>query len=127
MMIPSSGYRYDMGFKVNGNRIPDPYQYSGTESALDTSAERDATGYLHRQMVATKRPVKIKWQNIDWDMITEILSHVKEDSFMFTCPDPSLGGMVTRKCYAGDREWDCVWSPDGKESIGNLSFSVIEY
>lgn len=116
-----------MGFKVNGQPIPDPSQYSGTESALDTSAERDANGYLHRAMVAIKRPVKIKWDNVDWAMITQILSLVKEDRFKFTCPDPSLGGMVTRECYAGDREWDCVWAPDGKEEIGTLSFSVIEY
>lgn len=120
-------YRYDMRFAVNGELIPDPTEYSGTESSLDTSAERDATGYLHRTMVAIKHPVKIKWKNIDWDMITKILAKVKGDRFEFTCPDPSQGGVVTRTCYAGDREWDCVWSPDGVDSLGNLSFSVIEY
>lgn len=120
-------YRYDMGFLVDGKPIPDPFEFSGTESALDTSAERDATGYLHRAMVATKHPYKIKWQNIEWEMINQILAKVKGDRFQFTCPDPANGLPSTRECYAGDREWNCRWSPEGKEYIGDLSFSVIEY
>lgn len=126
-------YRYDMQFAVNGNPIPDPYEYSGTESDLDTEAERDATGYLHRRKVATKHPLKIKWQNIDWWMIEYILGLVKEgaqDRFQFTCIDPAVGPEpVTRTCYAGDREWSCEWIPGGdyREGLGNLSFSVIEF
>lgn len=120
-------YRFDMGFAVDGYPIPDPYEFSGTESALDTSAERDATGYLHRTMVATKHPLKIKWQNIDWPIINEILDRVKGDKFMFTCHDPAAGGIVTRECYAGDRDWTCKWAPGGGKYIGDLSFSVIEY
>lgn len=119
-------YRYDMGFKVNGERIPDPFKYSGADSPLDTMGERDATGYLHRQMVAIKEPMKIEWQNIDWDVIKEIMQKVKGEKFEFTCPDP-VEGIITRECYAGDREWNCVWAPEGKRYIGNLSFSVIEY
>ena len=120
-------YRYDMGFQVDGHPIPDPFEYSGTESALDTSGERDATGYLHRAMVATKHPLKIKWQNIEWEMINRILGLVVGDKFLFTCPDPSAGGMVTRECYAGDRDWSCKWSPKGQDYIGDVSFSIIEY
>lgn len=120
-------YRYDMGFMVDGHPIPDPFEYSGAESALDTSAERDATGYLHRAMVATKHPLKIKWQNIDWKMINQILALVIGERFMFTGPDPAAGGMVTRECYAGDREWTCQWMPGGDAGIGDLSFSVIEF
>lgn len=120
-------YRFDMGFAVNDEPIPDPFEYSGSESSLDTSAERDATGYLHRNMVAIKHPMKIKWQNIDWKMICFILDKVRKDRFRFTCPDPAAGGIVTRECYAGDREWTCQWMPGGGEGIGDLSFSVIEY
>lgn len=125
-MMPIT-YRYEMGFMVDGYPIPDPYEYSGMESSLDTQAERDATGWLHRNMVAIKHPLKLRWQNIDWETITEILNLVKGDKFEFTCDDPAVGGVVTRTCYAGDREWTCRWMPGGENGIGDLSFSVIEY
>ena len=62
-------YRYNMGFSINGEPIPDPSEFSGKESDLDTMGERDATGYLHRNMVATKYPVKLSYKNIPWDML----------------------------------------------------------
>lgn len=120
-------YRYDMGFMVDGQPIPDPAAFSGSDSSLDTSAERDANGMLHRAMVATKHPLKIEWRNIEWNMITSILKKVAGESFQFTYPDPSTGGHSTRTCYAGDRSWDCVWAPSDGIYIGTLSFSVIEY
>ena len=120
-------YRYDMGFAVNGSPLPDPASFGGTENSLDTEAERDASGYLHRNMVATKHTYKMGWKNIDWQMMTDILSKVSGSKFQFTAPDPSAGETVTRDCYAGDRSWECVWSPAGEDSIGNLSFNVIEY
>lgn len=120
-------YRYDMGFAINGSPIPDPATYGGSESALDTSAERDATGYLHRTMVATKHTFKMGWKNITWDMTQSILKKVSPAKFEFTVPDPADGRAKTYECYAGDRSWECVWSPGGEDSIGNLSFNVIEY
>lgn len=120
-------YRFDMGFAVNGNPLPDPATYGGTENSLDTKAERDASGNLHREMVATKHTYKMGWRNIEWQMISDILSYVRGEEFDFTAPDPATGENVTRKCYAGDRTWDCVWSPAGEDSLGNLNFNVIEY
>ena len=120
-------YRYDMGFVANGKPLPDPSKFGATENSLDTSAERDATGYLHRAMVATKHTYSLGWKNITWDMTKQILNAVVGESFMFKCPDPSTGGIRESKCYAGDRKYDCVWYPDGEDSVGNLSFNVIEY
>ena len=120
-------YRYTMGFAVDGQPIPDPAGFSGSDSALDTSAERDANGLLHRAMVATKHPLKIEWRHIEWDMITSILKKVAGESFQFTYPDPSTGSQSTRTCYAGDRSWNCVWAPADRTYIGMLSFSVIEF
>ena len=120
-------YRFAMGVMVDGQPIPDPYGFSGSDSSLDTSAERDANGMLHRAMVAVKHPLKIEWRHIEWNVITEILSKVVSDRFQFTYPDPSTGTQSTRTCYAGDRSWTCVWAPEDKTYIGNLSFSVIEF
>ena len=120
-------YRYDLGFAVNGKPLPDPSGFGATENSLDTSAERDARGYLHRAMVATKHTYKLSWRNIDWDMTKRILNAVVGESFSFTCPDPATGEKKTRKCYAGDRQWECTWFPGGKDSLGTLSFNVFEY
>lgn len=118
---------YDMGFAVNGIPIPDPSVYTGAESDLDTMGERDATGYLHRNRVATKHPLKIEYQNISWDTIMTICPLLREDKFRFTFPDPFDGGMRTIDAYVGDRDFECVWKPLNGVSIGNLKFSVIEY
>lgn len=123
-------YRWELGFQVDGVLLPDPTEFSGAHSSLDLSGKRDANGLLHRQMVALKNPLKIGWDNIDKDMICKILALVKEESFSFTYPDPVLGTMNTRTCYAGDRSWDFhhMINEYGREKyIGSLKFSVIEF
>lgn len=119
-------YHYEMGFMVNQVAIPDPTGFSGAVSDLDTMGKRDATGYLHRCMVATKHPLKLKYENINWDMIRTICSLMASEKFSFSYPDPAVG-IKTIDAYVGDREWEVVSSAPGCEPIGNLSFSVIEY
>lgn len=120
------GYRYDMGFKIGNTAIPDPYKFTGAVSALDTLGKRDATGTLHRNMVATKHPLKIEYQNIEWSKIQEICALMTGESFSFTYNDPSVG-LQTITAYVGDREWEAVRTVWNKPYIGNLKFSVIEY
>ena len=120
-------WHYDMGFTVDGTPIPDPSTFSGADSALDASGERDANGYLHRDMVATKHPLKIDWNALDWGTINEILPLVKGESFMFTYPDPCSGTMQTIKAYAGDRAWNVTRIMEDGTYVGSLSFSVIEF
>ena len=120
-------YTYKMGFAVDGTAIPDPSGFSGADSALDASGERDANGYLHRDMVATKHPLKIEWNALDWGMMMEILPLVKGEQFMFTYPDPCSGEYQTIEAYAGDRAWDVQRILDDGTYVGKLSFSVIEF
>ena len=79
---------YSMGFKVGNTAIPDPSAFSGKESDLDTMGERDATGYLHRNRVATKHPLNLEYKNIPWSTILEIGSLLTNAKFSFTYPDP---------------------------------------
>lgn len=121
-----AGLRYDMGFKIGTTSIPDPAGFTGAVSDLDTMGKRDATGYLHRKMVATKHPLKLKYQNIPWSLIQTICGLMASPKFRFTYPDPARG-LSTIYAYVGDREWEVISAADGSEPIGNLSFSVIEY
>lgn len=134
MLIDSEGVvreypepTYTMGFCVDGTPIPDPTAFSGAESDLDTMGERDATGYLHRNRVATKHPLKIDYNNISWNLIMDISALLKKDKFTFTFPSPFTGDMQTIEAYVGDRNFETVRSPYGGVWIGNLKFSIIEY
>lgn len=120
-------YNYEMGFSVDGFPLPDPSEYSGIDSALDTQGSRDATGEAHRDMVATKNPIKLKWNALDWDMISEILSHLREEYVTVTYPDPSTRTIRTMTAYAGDRDWDVkLITTPRRQYVGTLSFSLIE-
>ena len=125
-------YNYEMGFQVNGSPIPDPAVFTGKASALDTEGGRDATGTLHRNMVATKRPLKLEYHGISWKMMETIMSKMTGSSFKFTFPDP-MSGTITITAYVGDRDWETIMANGAREGdwknrwFGNLNFSVIEY
>ena len=118
---------YSMGFSVDGVPIPDPQSYTGAESDLDTMGKRDATGYLHRNKVATKHPLKFEYKNIPWETIMDIGRLMKKDKFSFTYPSPFTGEMETMDAYAGDRDFTTVQSISGRVWLGDLKFSIIEY
>lgn len=117
---------YSMGFKIDNSPIPDPMEFSGAVSDLDSMGERDATGLLHRDRVATKHHLKLEYKNISWDVLESICSKMRNPSFQFTYVDP-VDGEITITAYVGDRDWDDVYSPEDECWIGNLKFSVIEY
>ena len=118
---------YKLGFSIDGTNIPDPSGFGGKESDLDTLGERDMLGDLHRNMVATKHPVDITYNNIPFAAIRAIGALISEQ-FAFTYPDPfSETGTRTITAYAGDRNFDAVWMPEDGEYYGNLKFSIIEY
>ena len=92
--VPEDGYRYTMGFAVGTsnpptNMLPDPAGWRGSESDLDTMGERDATGYLHRKMVATKHPIKIHYNALKWSKLAEIRPLLNHEKLYFTFPDPA--------------------------------------
>lgn len=125
--LPNSN-RYEMGFKVDGVSIPDPAVFSGAESDLDTMGERDANGELHRQMVATKHPLKFEYHNISWGTLMAITGEMfGKEKFSFTYPSPFAGVMVTMDAYVGDRQFEAVWCEPYHAHLANLSFSVIQY
>ena len=119
--------QYTMGFAIDNQPIPDPAVFTGAESDLDTMGERDATGYLHRNKVATKYPMKLEYHNVRWEVIMDICALVRKDKFTFTFPSPFVGGEQTIDAYVGDREFECVWAPLNGVYIGNLKLSLIEY
>lgn len=130
MSVPASGireYRYSMGFRVNDIPIPDPATFSGAISDLDTSAERDASGTLHRCKVATKTPLKLGYVAIEWDMFKAIASLISDAEFEFTFFSPQTCDFETITAYVGDRDWEAVWCPEDGVYLCDMDFSIIEY
>lgn len=122
-------YHYDLGFKISGNAIPDPSGFKYSVADVDTSAERDTTGLLHRKMVATKHNVGLTYNAIDYETAQQILGWLNHPSFTLTYPDPQTGALRSGKYYVGDRSLEATWTPtaDKWRWIGSLSFDMIEY
>lgn len=124
-------------FSVNGHALPDPASYDYTSQSLDTSAERDTAGLLHRKMVATKFNVALKWNGLSYTKVQQILSWVKGQEFIFAfpCPEEEITesnpyGLHTGKYYCGDRKVSLLKAmyPDDKSKwVCSLQFDLIEY
>ena len=123
-------YRYALSFTVDGTTIPDPAAYAVTDADLDTAAERDMTGLLHRDMVASKVSLEITYKAIDIDMATKIMALIKKTEFQFTFFDTTSGEVRTITAYSNNRRCTPVWLPEGQPHSGwyaDLQFPVIEY
>lgn len=127
----------NLRFIINGITIPDPSSYDYSSQSLDTSAERDTSGLLHRKMVATKYNVALQWQGLPYTKAQEILALVKNESctFTFPCPEEPITtsnpyGLHTGKYYAGDRKCSllkAIYPDDKSKWICSLQFDLIEY
>lgn len=119
---------YTLGFTIGQTTLPDPTSFGGNESSLDTLGERDATGDLHRNMVAIKHPMQIQWDNIPWNAIVGLCQLMTGESFSFTFPDPFSASLTrTITAYAGDRKFTAVRMAGSRaDYLGSLSVSIIE-
>lgn len=123
-------YKYDLGFKAGNYVFPDPSKFDFTLADLDTEAERDVSGTLHRNRVAQKLTLDVSWDALPWDICAAILQAVDSDGFSFSCPDPkTLTGVYSGTFYVGDRKITTVWFPKGdkEKAILSLSMTFIEY
>lgn len=123
-------YHYDMGIMVGNVRIPDPSDWGYEVGDLDTEGARDATGYLHRAMVAQKINYEFKWNGMDWEMLQQILAAVDSDKFTLTAPNPKrFNQSYTGDYYVGDRKGKTYYYWLHKQGVAlfDLSLKFIEY
>lgn len=124
MLIPE---KYSLGFKIGNTNIPDPSEFKYTTASLDASAERDVTGTLIRDMVATKHNVGLKWDALSWSRIKSILVLLQSEKFSFSFPSPETGAIYTGTYYVGDRETTAIMlAGSSSDWYGSLSFNLIE-
>lgn len=123
-------YHYEMGFKIGDTPIPDPAKWQFEIADLDTEAERDMTGELHRKRVATKINHSLEWKGLEWAMVSTILSAVEPSEFRLTTPDPrNPHNKWSGRYYVGNRSGDALFYLIEREepAIFTLSFKCIQF
>ena len=123
-------YNEIMGFKVNSTNLPDPSSYTYQVGDLDASGNRDATGLLHREYVATKINFELSWNSLEWEKLQVILAAINTPKFQLTAPDPrTFQNTYTGNYYVGDRTGDMKYYREDTDDVAQFSLKLkfIEY
>jgi hypothetical protein len=113
---------------INGAQVKAPASLEVAIQDIDTKASRDANGLLHRDRVAIKRKLTVKWGPLTVSECSAILKAISGQFFSCTYLDPQEGSMVTKTFYTGDRTTPVyTFNPATLEYIWqNLSADFIE-
>lgn len=122
--------RYDMGFTVDGVAIPDPAEWEYEIADLDLSGERDATGTLHRDRVATKVNYSLSWNVLTWSQLQTILSALSPAQLFLVGPNPkTFNSKYSGYYYVGNRTGKTHFylSENSDIAVYSLKCKLIEY
>lgn len=89
---------------VDGAYIPIPseYQYDLQDVSAPNSG-RTEDALMHKQRVAQKVKIELKWNNIKTSEVSEILNAFNPEYLNITYLDAKAGGFQTKTFYVGDR------------------------
>lgn len=111
--------------KIAGADIPAPTEI--TPSMYDiTEGERDATGTMHIDLIATKYKLQLKWGILSKSEMSTILNAIKSITFSVTFDDPESGTEKTINVYKGDRSIPVLLYKDGDPYYNGFSINFIE-
>ncbi|MGP2466414.1 DUF6711 family protein [Lactiplantibacillus plantarum] len=89
--------------KIGGTVVKAPQSLEVAIQDIDARASRDANGLLHRDRIAIKRKLTVKWGPLTLAENSTILKAVSGQFFSCSYLDPQEGAVVTKKFYVGDR------------------------
>lgn len=111
--------------KINGVAIPTPSSFQ--VSVLDISeAERNASGTMNIDRIATKRKIEAEWKQLDNANMSVLLQAVKDVFFTVSYPDPYTGTEQTKTFYVGDRTAPMYNYNAGSPVWENLKMNFVE-
>ena len=118
---------------VNGTELPDPSEMEwGLMDVSDSDAGRTQDALMHKNRVAQKRKIQLKWPSCKPEDAHAILVAVNSEYFDVTYYDPLDGKTETRNFYVGDRsapvrQW-CERDQGGRPQhwYTSVSFNIIE-
>lgn len=111
--------------KINSVTIPTPSDY--TVGIMDISkAERNATGEMIIERIATKRKLDLSWKYISQDDLSDLLNKITAVFFTVEYPDPQTGVLKTGTFYVGDRSAAAIDYRSGVMRWKDIKFNFIE-
>lgn len=116
---------------VNGTALtPDPSAFEwglNDVSGDDAGRTRDANATMYKELITSKRKLKLTWKGVTLAEASAILRAINHEYFDVTYPDVLDGGVSTRNFYHGDLSAPFLWyNTLGGTRVSELSFDLIE-
>ena len=111
--------------KINGVAMPTPSEMTPNIYDL-TDGERDSTGTMHIDLIATKYKLECKWNILNQANMTKILNAIKSITFNVSFVDPETGAEKTINVYKGDRSTPIFKIVNGKNIYKDFKINFIE-
>lgn len=111
--------------KIGGVAMPTPSEM--TPNIYDiTEGERDSTGTMHIDLIATKYKLECKWNALSQANMTKILKAINPITFNVAFIDPVTGAEKTMNVYKGDRSTPVFKIVDGENVYKDFKINFIE-
>ncbi len=118
-----------MIIKIDGVTIPrNPSEFSVDVMDIDdgSTTARTVDGTLHRDRIAVKRKINMRWNALTWDVLSQLLEAVSPVFFEVYYPDPMTGQYETKTFYVGDRQAPVAILRNGTIIWEGLTMNFIE-
>lgn len=110
---------------IGGVEMPTPSEMSPMMYDI-TEAERDSTGTMHIDLVATKYKLECAWSYLTQEQMTKVLNAIKPITFSVSFIDPESGSSKSINVYKGDRTIPILRVVDGKNTYKDFKVNFIE-
>lgn len=111
--------------KINGVAMPTPSDMTPNIYDL-TEGERDSTGTMHIDLIATKYKLECTWSILNQANMTKILNATKNITFNVSFIDPVTGTEKTINVYKGDRSTPIFRIANGENIYKDFKINFIE-
>lgn len=89
--------------KVNGVALPTPSSLTVSVFDIYDSTDRDSTGTIHLDYIATKHKLECAWNFLTQEQMTMLLNAIRSISLTVAYIDPATGQEKVIEVYKGDR------------------------
>lgn len=112
-------------YSISGSAMPTPSTFD--VGIMDISkAERNASGYLIIERIATKRKLSVNYAYLSSTQLSTVLQAISGTSFSVNYLDPQVGGFRTAEFYTGDRSVGMISFVGGAPVYKDVKFDLIE-
>jgi hypothetical protein len=112
-------------YSIGGTAMPTPSDFQVGIQDL-SKAERNASGYMIIERIATKRKLSVSYANLTPTQLSSLLQAISGTSFSVTYLDPQTGANRTATFYSGDRNMGMISFIGGVPVYKDIKFDLIE-